>query len=146
MLCCLSKGNMRLTAVTEACGNQPLLTQVPTGQASFLHQVASVMSRLLPHRPLSTVPPSQLPLYNDPLHEWKCNEPWPTPSPPKWADIQMVACRLAATLEWAADEDTVQRESDQDLSALKQLLVKLLFKLLYQHLLDANLDVQKLFR
>lgn len=58
----------------------------------------------------------------------------------------MVACRLAATLEWAADEDTVQRESDQDLSALKQLLMNLLFKLLYQHLLDANLDVQKLFR
>ena len=137
---------MRLTAVTEACGNQPILTQVPIDQASSLHQVASVMSRLLPHRPLSIAPPSQLPVYNDPLHEWECHEPWPTPTPPQWADIQMVACRLAATLEWAAAEDTVQRESDQDLSALKQLLVELLFRLLYQHLLDANLDVQKLFR
>ena len=47
----------------------------------------------------------------------------------------MVACRLAATLEWAVDEDTVHRESDQDLSALKQLLVELLLKLLYQHLM-----------
>ena len=126
---------MCLPAVTEACGNQPILRQVSMDQASFLRQVASVMSRLLPHRPLSTAPPSQLPVYNDPLHDWKCNEPWPTPTPCQWADIQMVACRLAATLEWAVDEDTVQRESDQDLSALKQLLVELLLKLLYQHLM-----------
>ena len=70
---------------------------------------------------------------------------WPTPKPSEWQDVELVAVRALTTLGWAVSTVSVTHTSVQDTDSLVEQLCQLLQHLVAGHLLDLDLDVQKLF-
>ena len=101
------------------------------------------MARLLARRPLSH------PAQDDDSQVLDARKPWPTPNASQWAEIETVACRVMVLLEWSFAElcdNKHSREEKQELIKLKQALLLLLHQLLLCHILDPNIDMQRLFR
>jgi len=78
---------------------------------------------------------------------------WPHPTAAAWKDIQTVALRAFATLEWFGDTK-VQTRLDQQgkgpksfvYQAYRQALIVLVHQLLVGHIMDPHLDMQQVVR
>jgi len=122
-------------SITDVCQRE--------GHINFMYGVAATMSRLLASQPLSHPPED----YDGDLVD--AQPPWPTPTASQWAEIQTVALRLMVLLEWCTGElpgNEYTSEEATDLIMLKQGLVMLLHELLLGHILDLNLNMDRIFR
>lgn len=70
---------------------------------------------------------------------------WPTPGTTAWQDIQEVGMRVVATLEWLNGSHQLEYARNPTHVQLNKMLVLLLNNLVAGHLLDPQLDTQKLY-
>ena len=83
----------------------------------------------------------------DPLL-WQPETSQPTPTGSQWENIQTMACRVSAAMEWASSE-AYRQLPGPDLTAiisLNHILVELLYKMIYVHALNEELNMTMLLR
>ncbi|KAL3153165.1 hypothetical protein ABBQ38_011917 [Trebouxia sp. C0009 RCD-2024] len=73
-------------------------------------------------------------------------EIWPTPEPNEWRDIELVATRACASLDWALSFTALPDTSVEILHSLEERLCQLLEVLLIGHLQDLGLDVHAVLK
>ena len=72
----------------------------------------------------------------------------PTPTQSQWNDTQKLAARVSAAMEWAFTEIHQQLSHDdlRSIIGLFHTLVELLYKLVYVHALNQQLNMTQILR
>lgn len=73
-------------------------------------------------------------------------EIWPTPGPNEWRDIELVATRACASLDWALSLTALPDASVEVLHSLEERLCQLLERLLIGHLQDLDLAMHTVLK
>ncbi|KAL3142059.1 hypothetical protein ABBQ32_004687 [Trebouxia sp. C0010 RCD-2024] len=71
---------------------------------------------------------------------------WPTPEPNEWQDVELVATRACASLDWAVSLTVNQDFPTVGMKMMAWQLKELLQRLVIGHLPDLDLDMCALFR
>ncbi len=74
---------------------------------------------------------------------------WPTPSVVVWDEIQTIVTRAFLTLEWLLRQDSLKADASShassDAQRLMHAIAALIYKLVAGHLLDRELNMQRVF-
>lgn len=69
---------------------------------------------------------------------------WPTPKPKEWQDLQLIATRACTCLAWAFSRKVIQHTATDLVRNLTGPPCQLLQRLVFGHLPDLKVDMQKL--